>query len=110
MVRSVISPLHTQKMVSPVMVIPGIESDDNLAIPPLAEGDPVAVVCILKERHDHAGERVTVAERVCHAVLPPAVDLRDHQDVVEEEHFSLVLTRPVFLTGVGDLVEATVAD
>ena len=92
------------------MIIPGIEGDDNLAVPPLTEGDPVAVVGILKEGDDHAGERVTVAERVCHAVLPPAVDLRDHQDVVEEEHFSLVLTRPVFLAGVGDLVEAAVAD
>ena len=94
----------------PVMVIPGIEGDDNLAIPSLAEGDPMAVVCILKEGDDHACERVTVAERVCHAVLPPAVDLRDHQDVVEEEHFSLVLARPVFLVWICDLIETTVAD
>ena len=92
------------------MVIPGIESDDNLAIPPLAEGDPVAVVCILKEGHDHAGERVTVAERVCHAVLSSAVDLCDHQDVVEEKYFSLVLAWPVFLVGIYDLVEATITD
>ena len=108
MVRSVISP-HTKKA-SPVMVIPGIEGDDNLAIPPLAEGDPVAVVCVLKEGHDHAGERVAVAERVRHAVLSSAVDLRDHQDIVEEKHFSLVLARPGFLVGIQDLVKATIAD
>ena len=92
------------------MVIPGVEGDDNFTVPPLTEGDPVAVVCILKEGDNHAGERVTVAKRVRHTVLPPAMDLCDHQNVVEEEHFSLVLARPVFLAGVGDLVEATVAD
>ena len=92
------------------MVIPGIEGDDNFPIPPLTEGDPVAVVRILKEGDDHAGERVTVAERVRHAVLSPAVDLRDHQDVIEEKHFSLVLAGPIFLVGIRDLIEATVAD
>ena len=73
------------------MVIPGIEGDDNLAIPPLAEGDPVAVVCILKEGHDHAGERVAVPKGVRDTVLPPAVDLGDDQNVVEEEYLPLVL-------------------
>ena len=92
------------------MVIPGIEGDDDLAVPSLAEGDPMAVVCILKEGHYHASERVTVAERVCHTVLSPAVDLCDHQDVVEEKHFSLVLARPVFLVGICDLIEAAIAD
>ena len=92
------------------MVVPGIEGNDNLAIPSLAEGDPVAVVCILKEGHYHASERVTVAERVRHTVLPSTVDLRDHQDVIEEKHFSLVLAGPIFLVGVRDLIEATVAD
>ena len=92
------------------MIIPSIEGDDNLTVPPLTEGDPVAVVGILKEGDDHAGERVTVAERVGHTVLPPAVDLRDHQDVVEEEHLSLVLTRSIFLVGICNLVEATVAN
>ena len=75
------------------MVVPGIEGNDNLAIPSLAEGDPVAVVRVFKEGHNHAGERVAVAERVRHAVLSSAVDLRDHQDIVEEKHFSLVLAR-----------------
>ena len=74
------------------MVIPGIEGDDDLAVPSLAEGDPMTIVGILKERNNHAGEGVTVPERVCNAVLPSAMDLRDHQDIVEQEHFSLMLT------------------
>lgn len=65
------------------MVIPGIEGDDDLAVPSLAEGDPMTIVGILKERNNHAGEGMTVPERVCNAVLPSAMDLRDHQDVVE---------------------------
>ena len=92
------------------MVIPGIEGDDDLAVPSLAEGDPMTIVGILKERNNHAGEGMTVPERVCNAVLPSAVDLRDHQDVVEEEHLSLVLTRSIFLVGICNLVEATVAN
>ena len=92
------------------MVIPGIEGDDDLAVPSLAEGDPMTIVGILKERNNHAGEGVTVPERVCNPVLPSAMDLRDHQDVVEEKHFSLVLARPVFLVGICDLIEAAIAD
>lgn len=92
------------------MVIPGIEGDDDLAVPSLAEGDPMTIVGILKERNNHAGEGMTVPERVCNAVLPSAMDLRDHQDVVEEEHLSLVLTRSIFLVGICNLVEATVAN
>ena len=52
------------------MVIPGIEGDDDLAVPSLAEGDPMTIVGILKERNNHAGEGMTVPERVCNAVLP----------------------------------------
>ena len=74
------------------MVVPGVESDDDLPVPALAECDPVAVVRVLEEGDDHAGEGVAVPEGVRHAVLPPTVDLRDHQNVVEEENFSLVLT------------------
>ena len=73
------------------MVVPGVESDDDLPVPALAEGDPVAVVGVLEEGDDHAGEGVAVPEGVRHAVLPPTVDLRDHQDVVEEENLPLVL-------------------
>ena len=73
------------------MVVPGVESDDDLPVPALAEGDAVAVVRVLEEGDDHARQGVAVPEGVRHAVLPPAVDLRDHQDVVEEENLPLVL-------------------
>ena len=67
----------------PVMVIPGVESDHDLPIPPLTEGDAVAVVAVLKQGHQHASQGVAVAESVGDTVLPPGVYLGDHQDVVE---------------------------
>ena len=76
---------------SPVVVIPGIECDHHLPVPPLAECDAVAVVTILEQRNQHPGQRVRVAEGVGNAVLTPRVDLRDNKDVVEEEHLSLML-------------------
>jgi len=93
-----------------VMIVPGVESDDDLPVPALGERDAVGVVAVLKQRHQHACERKAVSEGVGDAVLPPGVDLGDDQDVVEEEHLPLMLTWPVFLVFVLDLVEPAVAD
>ena len=41
---------------------------------------------------DHAGEEVALPERVGHRVLLARVDLRDHQQVVEQKHLTLVKT------------------
>ena len=93
----------------PVVVIPRIESDYNFSVPSLAEGDAMTVVGVLKEGDKHASKGVAVPERVSHTILSPAVDLCYHQDVVEEEHFSLMLPRPVFLIRISHFIEATVA-
>ena len=73
------------------MIIPGVERDDHLPVPPLTQCDPVAVVTVLEQRHHHPRQGVTAAEGVGDAVLASVVDLGDDQDVVEQEHFSLVL-------------------
>ena len=65
------------------MIIPGVESDDHLPVPPLAERDPVAVVRVLEQRHHHPRQRVRPTERVRHAVLPAGVDLSDHKNIIE---------------------------
>ena len=65
------------------MIISGVESDDNLPVPPLAERDPVAVVRVLEQRHHHPRQRVRAPERVGHAVLAAGVDLRDYKNIIE---------------------------
>ena len=76
----------------PVMIVPGIESDDDFSIPPLAQGDTVAVITVLKQRHHEPGQGVVAPEGVGYAVLAPGVDLGYHEDVIEQKYFSLVLT------------------
>ena len=76
----------------PVMIIPGVESDDHLPVPPLTQGDAVAVVGVLKQRDLEPRQGVAPPEGVGHAVLAPGVDLGDHEDVIEQKYLSLVLT------------------
>ena len=74
------------------MVISSIECDDHLPVPSLAQGDAVAVVRVLEQRHLKPRQRVAPPEGVGHAVLAPGVDLGDHEDVIEQKYLSLVLT------------------
>ena len=76
----------------PVMIIPGVECDDHLPVPPLTQGDAVAVVGVLKQRDLEPRQGVAPPESVGHAVLAPGVDLGDHEDVIEQKYLSLVLT------------------
>ena len=109
------------------MIIPCIECDHNLPVPPLAQADPVAVVGVLEQRHHHPGQGVAPPEGVGHAVLPAGVDFSDDENIIEEKDLPLVLackhnprylnwlllsalTWPVFFVGIDDLVEPAVAD
>ena len=68
---------------APVVIISGVESDDNLPVPPLTERDAVAVVRVLEQRHHHPRQRVRATERVGHAVLTPGVDLCNDKNIIE---------------------------
>ena len=109
------------------MIIPGVECDDHLPVPPLAEGDAVAVVTVLEERHHQPRQVVAAAEGVGHAVLTPRVDFSDDENIIEEENFTLVLTCnttrllsfalrqntltwSVFFVWICDLVQPAIAD
>ena len=74
------------------MIIPCVECNDHLPVPPLTQGDAVAVVRVLEQRHLEPRQGVAPPEGVGHAVLAPGVDLCDHKDVIEQEYLSLVLT------------------
>ena len=109
------------------MIIPCIECDNNLPVPPLTQTDPVAVVAVLEQRHHHACQRVAASEGVGHAVLTPRVDFSDDENIIEEENFTLVLTCnttrllsfalrqntltwSVFFVWICDLVQPAIAD
>ena len=98
--------------------------------------DSVRVELRLEEVDLHGREQVALPERVRHGVLLAGMDFGYHEDVVEEEYLALVnalkegtrkiffrnllhkskngihqsVTWSLFLIGVGDLVQPTVAD
>ena len=64
----------------------------------------------LKQRDHHPAQREALPERVSDAVLLLAENLRHDEEIVEEEYFSLVYTRPLLLVDVWDLVQSTIAN
>jgi len=92
------------------VIVPGVEGDDYFSVPALTEGDSMGIMRVLEQRDNHAGEGEAVSEGVGDTILPSAVDLGDDQNVVEQEHLSLVLTWSVFLVRIRHLVEPAVAD
>lgn len=63
-----------------------------------------------KQRDYHSAQRETLSKRIGDAVFLLAQDLRDNEEIIEEEYFSLMHTRSLLLVNVWNLVQPTVAN
>uniref|UniRef100_A0A182QGI8 Uncharacterized protein n=1 Tax=Anopheles farauti TaxID=69004 RepID=A0A182QGI8_9DIPT len=95
-----------------IVLVARIERDQHLAVDLLRQPDAELVVWkkTSEQRDDHAAQGVAVAERVRHRGLLLAEDLRDDEQIVEEEHLALVHAGPFLLVDVRYLVQSAVAD
>lgn len=93
-----------------IVLVACIECDEDFAIDLLRQLNAERIVGQIEQVDDGATERETVAERVRDRCLLLAEDFRDHKQIVEEEHLTLMDTRALLFVHIGYFVQSTIAD